>query len=86
MNQDKKVLKPNLQVFTEAEIDELLDKIGECSRSGNSEEADRLMRLLPLRPGTARILKAEVGLQALIEDGCNLSEAVKEYGNEWLDS
>lgn len=78
--------EPNLRVFSKEEIEELLDRIGECVLNGNDEEVDRLIDILPLKPSTADYLKKDIGLQALIEEGCNLSEAVREFGPEWLES
>lgn len=79
-------IEPNLRVFSDEEIREILDKIGECVLNDNDEEADRLIDILPLKPSTADYLKKDIGIQAMIEEGCNLSEAVREFGHEWLYS
>ena len=78
--------EPNLKRFTEAEIDQMLDKISELILSGRKKEADEIIHILPLPPLDAQGLKELVGIDAMIENGCNLSEAVDAYGYEWLNS
>lgn len=77
--------EPNLKRYTEAEIDEMLDKFAELTLSGKKKEAEEILALIPLLPQGAKILKEEVGIDAMIEYGCNLSEAVEAYGYEWLE-
>lgn len=77
--------EPNLKRYTEAEIDEMLDRFADLTLSGKKAEAEELLALIPLLPQGAKILKEEVGIDAMIEYGCNLSLAVEAYGHEWLE-
>lgn len=76
--------EPNLKRFTEAEIDQMLDKISELILSGRKKEADEIMFMIPLQPEGAQGLKELIGIEEMINLGINLSEAVDAYGSEWL--
>ena len=76
--------EPNLKRFTEAEIDQMLDKIYTYIDNNRIEEAEKLMIQVPMLPKSAKIMKEMVGIDEMISMGVNLSEAVDEYGYEWL--
>lgn len=76
----------NLTKYTEEEIYATLDKVTELEKLGKSEEAYKLgIQGIPSDPETANTLKGLIGLDYLIEEGFNLSEAVEKYGVEWLE-
>ena len=77
--------EPNLKRFTEAEIDQMLDKLAEFMLSGKKKEADEVMYTIPLAPKDAQALKELIGIDEMIAQGINLSEAVEAYGHEWLN-
>lgn len=77
--------EPNLKRYTEAEIDEMLDRFAEFLVSGKKEEADKVMHMIPLAPKDAKVLKELIGVDKMIAQGINLSEAVEAYGHEWLE-
>jgi hypothetical protein len=59
-------------------------KSRELRRQGKFEEAENLEKQIPLAPYLARFYKRHLGLEALLQSGWNLSEAVAEYGPEFL--
>ena len=78
-------LEPNLKRFTEEEIDEMLERIAKLFEEGRFDEADEVINLIPLHWKSAKILKELIGVEAMIESGTNLSEAVDHFGMEWLE-
>ena len=78
-------MQPNLKEFTVDEIGDLAVSVMELDEQGRFEEAQKLREQVPILPGIANNLKQSMGIQALIASGMNLSKAVKEYGNEWLE-
>ncbi|GHT14255.1 hypothetical protein AGMMS4956_11740 [Bacteroidia bacterium] len=56
----------------------------ELEDAGNLEEADRVWKQIPLDPPLAKWWKEMVGVDSLIQQGYNLSEAEAEYGKDWL--
>jgi hypothetical protein len=52
--------------------------------AGKLEEADRVWKQIPLAPYLAKWWKDMVGVEALLQQGYNLSEAEAEYGKDWL--
>lgn len=74
----------NLMTLAEKAV--LLNAISEAEHAGNEKEAERLMRQLPLAPGMAKIGKETYGKAFLIENGYNLSEANREFGDGWLEN
>ena len=76
--------EPNLKRYTEAEIDEMMDKIHTYIDNNHIEEAEKLMIQVPMLPKSAKIMKEMVGIDRMISMGVNLSEAVDEYGYGWL--
>ena len=77
--------EPNLKRFTEAEIDQIMDKAANLIVSGRKKEADEILHKLPMLPLDAQSLKEMIGIEKMIEYGINLSEAVDTYGYEWLE-
>ena len=78
-------VEPNLHVFTPEEKDAMFKKLGDYIHAGNKEEFDKLLQIYPLDPKTCKILKRQIGIEALKASGWNLSEAVQEFGPEWLE-
>lgn len=72
--------EPNLKHFTEEEINAMLVRVGKLF-----DEADEVINVIPLHWKSAKILKELVGVDAMIESGTNLSEAVDHFGMEWLE-
>jgi hypothetical protein len=56
----------------------------ELRKQGKFEEAEELEKQIPMAPYLARFYKKHMGLEALLKTGWNLSEAVEEYGPEFL--
>ncbi len=79
------MLQVNLREYTVRESADLAHKWIELKEQGLYEEAEKIKLEIPLLPGLANNLKEEIGIEAMIKMGVNLSEAVKEYGKEWLE-
>ena len=77
--------EPNLKHFTKEEINEMVLQVGKLFKEGRKEEADDLINVIPLHWKSAQMLKEMVGIDAMIESGTNLSEAVDHFGMEWLE-
>jgi hypothetical protein len=52
--------------------------------AGQIEEASRVLRQIPLPAYLAKFAKEKIGVDFLIQQGFNLSEADAEYGPGWL--
>ena len=78
-------MQPNLREYSVTECSDLGMKWTELQEAGLHEEAEKCRLEIPLIAGIANNYKKEYGIKALIESGINLSEAVKEYGHEWLE-
>ncbi|GHT82818.1 hypothetical protein FACS189467_8240 [Bacteroidia bacterium] len=76
-----------LMGYTEMTLDEKV-AIGlrsiELEESGQMAEADRVWKQIPLAPYLAKWWKEMVGVEPLLQQGYNLSEAEAEYGKNWL--
>ncbi|MDR2759046.1 MAG: hypothetical protein LBB78_06680 [Spirochaetaceae bacterium] len=59
-------------------------KSRELRQQGKIEEADKLEKQIPMAPYLAKFYKKHLGLDALLKTGWNLSEAVEEYGPEFI--
>jgi hypothetical protein len=73
--------------YKEMTLHEKLDIIVrsiELEDAGQLEEADRVRKQVPLSPYLAKFCKEKIGVDFLIHNGFNLSEAEHEYGKEWL--
>ncbi len=51
---------------------------------GNEEKYREVLRGIPMTPAFADGLKKIVGVNALLDVGINLDDAVEAYGEEWL--
>ncbi len=77
--------KPNLKRYSEEEIKEICRQASKLFEEGRTDEADELISELPLLWQSAEILKELIGIEAMIESGANLSEAVDHFGYQWLE-
>ena len=77
--------EPNLHVFTPEEKEAMFEKLTDAILTDNKAEYDRLLKIYPLSLAACRSLKRQIGIEALKTSGWNLSEAVQEYGPEWLE-
>lgn len=74
-------------IVTEAEKEEIGRKLVVAYTTGATEaEIRRLKKMLPLLPCLAKSFKEVNGLEALLESDFNLSDAVREYGEDFLNS
>ncbi len=70
-----------VEYVSEEEQDKILDMMIEAS---TEKERDELLARLPLQPGLAKLLKKQVGLEALLQSNLNLYDAVEKYGEGFL--
>lgn len=77
-------LKPNLRRFTEEELDAIDAEAQAAIASGDDAAFDKAIQKYPMMPILANDFKVRHGIEWLIKTGANLSEAVEEYGEEWL--
>ncbi|GHU66808.1 hypothetical protein FACS189447_08310 [Spirochaetia bacterium] len=59
-------------------------KVIELEKQGKFEEAEKLHKQIPMAPYLVKFYKDHLGLDALLKTGWNFSEAVAEYGPEFL--
>ena len=76
--------EPYMKYYSPEEIREMCLSGASLLAEGREEEADMLFNEVPLLPKSAKIMKELVGIDVMIEEGVNLYEAVKEYGDEWI--
>jgi hypothetical protein len=75
---------PQTETMTLHEKLDIMMKSIELRDQGKIEEGMRVGRQVPLAPYLAKNLKDQVGLEALLQGGWNLSEAEAEYGPDFL--
>ena len=76
---------PQTQAMTDEEKVDTAYKAALLSKSGDEEEATRLLRSIPMPPYLAKIMKEKMGADFLINGGWNLSEAEAKFGEDWLN-
>jgi hypothetical protein len=59
-------------------------KVVELEKQGKLEEAKLLHATIPMVPYMAKFFKDHLGLEELLKTDWNLSEAVEEYGPDFL--
>lgn len=76
--------EPYMKYYSPEEIREMCLRGASLLAEGREDEADMLFNEVPLLPKSAKIMKEMVGIDVMIEEGVNLYEAVKEFGDEWI--
>ena len=76
--------EPYMKYYSHEEINKMCLKVADLLASDKHEEADSLLKEIPLLPKSAEIMKRLYGKGHMIASGINLYEAVQEYGEEWL--
>jgi hypothetical protein len=59
-------------------------RVATLRKAGRKAEAEALNRTIPLAPHLAQCLKEQIGLDALLKAGLNLTEAVAAYGPDFI--
>ena len=77
--------EPNLKRYTHEEKMNIFMRAIALREEGKKEEATKVLREAPLDWRTAKILKETIGIDAMIDNNSNLSEAVDHFGMEWLE-
>ena len=75
---------PQAQTMTLDEKLAITCKAAALRKAGDIEGASRLIRTAPLPFYIAKIMKDKMGVDYLINEGWNLSEAEAEFGSDWL--
>ena len=70
----------------EARRKEIGRQVADAMKFGNKDLAIKLSMQIPLDLPTARVLKADWGVERLKNFGFNLDDVVAAYGKEWLES
>lgn len=78
--------QPNLKYFSQEEEEAVTQQAMDLIDQGRNDEADVLLYSLPMPAEYLQTLKEYMGLDALINEGVNLSKAVEKYGQKWLAS
>ena len=61
-------------------------QVADAMKFGNKDLAIKLSMQIPLDLPTARVLKADWGVERLKNFGFNLDDVVAAYGKEWLEA
>ena len=69
----------------EARRKEIGRQVADAMKFGNKDLAIKLSMQIPLDLPTARVLKADWGVERLKNFGFNLDDVVAAYGKEWLE-
>ncbi|MBD5417824.1 MAG: hypothetical protein HDR50_09275 [Desulfovibrio sp.] len=77
--------EPNLKRYTHEEKMNIFRRAFALLEEGKEEEATEVLHEAPLDWRSAKILKEMIGIESMIAQNCNLSEAVDHYGMEWLE-
>lgn len=77
--------EPNLKRYTHEEKIAMIQRAIGLLDEGKKDEADILIGKVPLHWKSCKILKEMIGIDAMIANNTNLSEAVEHYGIEWLE-
>ncbi len=70
--------------YTEEERDAIFDAAINASLAGNNEEADRLIKIMPIHPRWAKIIAEIYGKDFLLKY-FNITRANELYGEGWLN-
>lgn len=71
--------------FTREQQLDILEKALAARKRGDWKDANYWSQKIPLAPHLAMALKVTVGKNELLKMGYILTEAEKEYGQNWLD-
>jgi hypothetical protein len=80
----EQTIKAQSKTMTLEEKLDLRMKSLELEKQGRFTEAEQLKKQIPIAPYLLKFYKDHLGLDALLKTGWNLSEAVTEYGPDWL--
>jgi acyl-CoA reductase-like NAD-dependent aldehyde dehydrogenase len=70
--------------YTAEERDALLESIADALEAGDNEEANRLVRQMPMHPRGAKIIADVFGKEYLLRK-FNITHANEVYGEGWLN-
>ena len=77
--------KDFVSTMSDEDKDRIMDEADLLDERGEKEAADTLKRKIPVNPILADGMKHVLGLQRMREWGYNLNDAVKLFGEGWLN-
>ncbi len=81
----KEILSTPTKFFSMDERMEILEQGIDAYDAGDRKKALAILIQVPLKPGIANAIKSVYGVKYLVDGGFDLSEAIEEYGKDWLD-
>ncbi len=76
---------PKKPKLSEDEVSDIIQQANAAWKAGDRKRYRELGKQLPIPPLLADNFKRNFGLAVLLDGGFDLSEAVEEFGEEWLD-
>jgi len=77
--------KDFVSTMSDEEKDRIMDEADVLDERGEKEAANRLRNTIPMNPILADGMKKVGGIQKLKDIGFNLNDAVKLFGEGWLN-
>jgi len=72
--------------MTENQEAAIMAQVNAAMEAGQMEKVIELVKTMPLSLSVAEVTKDALGIDFLLDNGFDLSEAVAEHGQEWLTS
>lgn len=76
---------PNVRFLTDAEFEEIDAKLSFFMEKQDVTEMLRLAKIYPLPAEQLEYMKQHFGMQFLLRNELNLANAVKKYGENWIE-
>lgn len=86
MTQSTHLPAPNVQFLTDDEFKEIDEKLSFFMESQNFNEMLKLAKIYPLPAEQLDDMKQHFGMQFLLRNELNLANAVKQYGENWIEN
>ena len=77
--------KDFVSTMSDEEMDRIMDEADALDERGEKEAANSLRRKIPVNPILADGMKRTLGIQKMKDWGYNLNDAVKLFGEGWLN-
>lgn len=85
MTQITELPAPNIKYFSEKEIDNIRERVNVLLEKNDDLGLAKMVEEYPISAKVLDGLKRRFGLKYLLQHRVNLANAVKEYGESWLE-
>ena len=86
MTQTVQLPAPNIHFLSDNEVEEIEARLSFCIEKQDFTEILKIAKVYPLPAEQLEDIKRQFGMQFLLRNELNLANAIRKYGESWIEN